>query len=176
MALSREQKEKIVEDLVEKLSKMKTLIFVDFTGLDVAQMFQLRRQLKKEEAEFKVVKKTLVKLSLKKFRTLEKVRNKIDIDQLKGQLALAFGYKDELSVIKVLDRFSKENKALKILTGIVGNDYLESEMISALAQLPSKEELLAKLINNILSPISGLINVLEGNLRNLVFVLSEIKK
>jgi len=176
MPLTKEQKEKIVENLVEKFSKTKAVIFVDFTGLDDTLMFQLRRQLRKEEAEFKVAKKTLVNLALKKSHLLENLRNKIDIEQLKGQLALAFGYKDELTVIKVLDKFSKENKVLKILAGIVGNNYLQSEMIYTLAQLPSRKELLAKLINSFSAPISGLINVLKGNLRNLIFVLSEIKK
>lgn len=168
--LTRTQKKQVIENLTDKFSKMKSGILVDFTGLSVSQISKLRQQLKKEEAELKMAKKSLVSLALKK-KDL-----KIDLEQFKGQVAWAFGYQNELAVVKILTQFAKENKNLKMLAGIVAKDYFDAADLKFLAQLPSRDELLARLINRIASPLSGLMNVLQGNLRNLVFVLSQIKK
>ncbi len=168
--LTRTQKKQVIENLTDKFSKMKAGILVDFTGLSVSQISKLRQQLKKEEAELKVAKKSLVSLALKE-KDL-----KVDLESFKGQTAWAFGYKDELALVKILAQFAKESKILKMLAGIVANDYLDAAALKALAQLPSRDGLLARLVGQIAAPITGLMNVLQGNLRNLVFVLSQIKK
>ena len=167
--LTKKQKREIVENLSDKISRTKSVVFVEFTGMNTAEISELRRELKKNQAELKVAKKTLVNLAL------EKNNHHFDLDQFKTQVAVAFGYADEVGAIKVLDKISKTNKALKMLAGIIGKDYYTEESLAVLARLPSREELLGKLVGTISAPISGFVNVLGGNMRGLVRVLSKIK-
>ncbi|MBZ9572180.1 50S ribosomal protein L10 [Patescibacteria group bacterium] len=172
MPLTRQKKQKILEDLKEKIGKQKAIVFVGFSGLKVRNLFDLRERLKKADSGLIVARKTLLRLAFKNYD--------LDISQgiekFREQLAVVFGFKDEILPAKIAYQFSLENKNLKILGGYFEGKFREAEETISLAKLPSREELLAKLLNSIASPISSFINVLEGNLRNLVFVLSAIKK
>ena len=169
MALTKEQKKKILEDLKEKIAKQKMMIFVDFTGLKVKDLFELRKRLKKADSQLKVVKKTLLNLALR--------QKKIEIGKeiLKGEIASVFGFKKEIIPAKIVYQFSLENPNLKILGGFYEDEFKEAEEMVTLAQLPTKEELLAKLVRSISAPILNFVNVLQGNLRGLVSILSQIK-
>lgn len=175
MALTKEQKRKIIEALKEKIAKQKAMVFVDFTGLKVKDLSNLRKKLKgltkggASNNEIKVAKKTLLNLALKK--TLFEV----ELKKLQGEIAVVFGYKDELLPAKIVYQFSQENPNLKILGGFFENKFREAEEIIKLAQLPTKGELLERLLGSISAPISNLINVLQGNLRNLIYIISQIK-
>lgn len=167
------QKKETVENLKEKIAQKKAMILVDFKGLKVKGLFDLRKRLKNVGAQFIVAKKTLMKLAF------QEKKIKIDPDKIEGQIALVFGFKDELLPAKTLYNFSLENKNLKILGGLIESqkdEFLNSEKIIELGKLPSKEELLARLTGSISAPISNLINVLEGNFKGLVYALSAIKK
>ena len=168
MALSKVQKQKIIENLKEKIQKQKAIIFVDFKGLETKDLVILRKQLKETGGELKVVKKTLLGIAAKSLGVI--------IKKLKGQIALVLGYQDQTSIAKILYNFSKENENLKILAGFLENQIIEKEKIIELAKIPSREELLAKLVGSIKAPMSELVNVLEGNIRNLIWALSAIKK
>ncbi len=168
MPFTKQQKQDIIEDLKEKVDRQKSIIFVDFKGLKVKDLTGLRKKIKKVGGQFKVTKKTLIYL------VLEKAGLKLD-KNLEGEIALIFAFEDPISSLKEAYKFSQTNENLKILTGILGGKFIEKEEVIALAQLPSREELLAKLAGSIFSPVSGLVNVLQGNLRGLVFVLSQIK-
>jgi len=113
-------------------------------------------------------KKTLFKIALP--RTIE-----LDPRKLEGEIAAAFGYQDEIGLAKILYDFSKKNENLKIAGGIIDGIFFQKEEIISLAKLPSKEQLLAKLVGTINAPIAGFVNALKGNLRNLVYILSNIK-
>ena len=169
MAKTKLQKKEIIEKLKEKIEKQKIMIFVDFSGLMVDEISQLRKNLKENNSEIKVVKKSLAHLAFKE--------KNIDLDPqtLPGQLAIVFGWKDFIIPAKIVWQFSKENPNLKILGGFLENSFLEKEKIVNLAKLPTKEEILANLINKISAPISGLLNSLQWNQRKLLFVLSSIK-
>ncbi|TSC52979.1 MAG: large subunit ribosomal protein L10 [Parcubacteria group bacterium LiPW_39] len=169
--LTRKQKQELLEKLGEKLAKMKAAVFADYTGLTVAKMTELRRKLKGQNAEIKVVKKTLLDLALK-----NKGWEKIEPKKMSGQLALIIGYEDEVAPSKVVYNFSKTDEHLKILGGIFNNDFISGEGIISLAKLPSRQELLAKAVGSLAAPLSGMVNVLQGNLRGLVYVLSQIRK
>jgi large subunit ribosomal protein L10 len=170
MALTREQKQKILEDLKEKIARQKAMIFVDFTGLKVKDLSDLRKRLKTTDNELKVVKKTLLNSVLKEkgFKT--------EVKELKGEIAVVFGFREGLSPSKIIYQFGEENPNLKILGGFFENKLREAEEIITLAQLPSKEELLAKLTGTIFAPVSNLVNVLQGNIKGLIYALSGIKK
>jgi large subunit ribosomal protein L10 len=170
MPISKNKKKELIEELKEKLSKQKALVFVDFTGVKVKDFFAFRKKLKEDNNELKVMKKTLAQIAFK-----EKGIN-VDIKKMQGEMAFIFGYKDEISSAKKAWQFSLENKNFKILGGIVGNEIFDVEKMTALAQLPSKEELLGRLVGSIAAPISGFENVLIGNIRGLVQVLNQISK
>lgn len=167
--LTRKRKEEIVDQLADKIKRQKSLIFTDAKGVKVKDIQKIRRELKKLEAEYKVAKKSLMELAFKK------EKKEMDLSGFSGALAASFGYQDPLSLIKVLVKLSKENADFKILGGIVEDKILSVAEIKELSKIPSKEILLAKLVGCIKGPISGLVNALEGNLRNLVGVLNAIK-
>lgn len=169
MAISREKKKAILEELKEKIEKQKAIIFFDFTGLKVKDLFSLRKKIKAIGDELKVAKKTLMDIAFKKAKI------EIEPRKMPGQIALVFGYKDAILPAKIIYQFSQTNENLKILGGFVENKFFEAEKIIELAQLPSKEELLAKLLNSIFAPISNLINVLEANIKGLINVLAKAK-
>jgi len=170
MAITREKKEQIVKDLSDKLAKQKSVVFADFTGLKVKDLSDLKSNLRKENAEFKVAKKTLMGIAFK--------NNGIEADpeSMAGEVALVMGYGDEVAPAKLLHEFAKTNQNIKILGGLLENKALASEQVVALAQLPSKQELLARLVGSVSAPTRNFVGVLQGNIRGLVQVLSQIEK
>ncbi|XOA42968.1 MAG: 50S ribosomal protein L10 [Candidatus Nealsonbacteria bacterium] len=169
MAKTKEQKKKVFEELKENIARQKTVIFIDFTGLKVKDMFDLRKNLKKADSQLKVAKKTLIQLAFKESGL------KTDVKKIKGEIALVFGYKDEISPAKAIYQFSKENPNLKILGGFFENKFREAEDFITLAQIPSKEELLARLAGSLSAPVTNFVRALEYNLKGLVYVLSKLK-
>ena len=170
MSQTKEQKKKIIEKLEENIAKQKAMVFVAIEGLKAAKTFDLRKQLKEADCLLQVVKKTLMNLAFKE--------KKFDFNakELKGQPALIFGLKDEVAPAKIAFNFSKENENLKILGGFFEDKFRDREEIIALAEIPSKEQLLSKVVSSIFSPVSNFVNILQGNIRNFVYLLSIIKK
>ena len=168
--ITKEKKQEIIKDLADKFSRQKSVVFFDYTGLKVNQAQKLRGKLREEEIDCQASKKTLIGLALKKAGL-----KGIDAKNLPGQIGLVFGYKDEVMPAKILYDFSKENENIKILSGFAQEEYLENEAIMGLAKLPSKQELLSRLVGSVSSPLSGLVNVLRGNLRGLIHIFKNLK-
>ena len=165
MAKTKQQKEKIIENLKEKFSKIKIAVFADYFGLKVKEIQKLKKLLKEKESDYLVVKKTLAKLALEKAGIKD-----INFDNIEG-LSIVFGYQDEIAPVKVLTEFSKDYKALEIKGGILEKEIIDFKKVLELSKLPTKTELIGKLLWQIKAPVSGLVNVLEGNLRSLICVL-----
>jgi len=142
--------------------------------LGVKDNESLRDQLRQENGEYYVAKKTLLGLALKNQGV-----DGLDTKSLGGKIAAVFSYGDEVAAAKVLDKFrqdkEKSNK-LNFIAGILEGKLLTKEEIEALAKLPSKQELYAKLVGSLNAPVSGFVNALAGNLRNLVYVLKAIEE
>lgn len=170
MPKNKEQKKEILKDIKEKIDKQKTMVFVGFSGLKTKDVFALRENLKKENCLLSVVKKTLLALAFKEKKL------KINKKKLEGELALAYGFEDEISPARITYRFSLKNENLKILGGFFGNKFIEAQEVISLAKLPSKKELYSKVVGTINAPLSGFARVLGGNIRGLVYILSQIKK
>ncbi|QQG45631.1 MAG: 50S ribosomal protein L10 [Candidatus Sungiibacteriota bacterium] len=168
--LTKSQKQKIVEDLTDKFKRTKIAIFSDFRGISVAKSQNLRRLLKKIEAEYRVAKKTLLD------RVLEKLGLNLKTKSMEGEISVTFGYGDEINSAKTLFKFGKENETFKILGGILGERILNAQEVIALAKLPPREVLLSKLVSVLSSPIQGLVTVLGENIRNLVVIINKIKE
>jgi large subunit ribosomal protein L10 len=168
--LNKEQKKQIVKDLVDKFKTAKSVVFVDFKGLEMKKMTELKKELKKAGIDFKVTRKTLMNIALKN-AGLE-----ADAKKMEGQIAISISHEDEVAPAKIISTFAKKNEGLKIAGGILGIKVMSIEEVKALAKLPSKEEMLAKLVGTINAPISGFVNVLAGNIRGLVQVLKGISE
>lgn len=170
MALTREQKKNIIDDLESKIEKQKSIVFMDFTGIKVKELAKLRETLKESGNEMKVAKKSLMEIALKN-KHIE-----LDSKKLEGEVAMVFGYEDEIAPSKLVYQFSKENQKAKILGGFLENKFYEIADVIRLAELPSKEQLLGMLLGTLSAPATNLVGVLSGNMRKLVFALSQIKE
>lgn len=172
MPKTRSQKKLILDDLSEKAQKAKSIIFTKFEKLKVKESEDLRRRLKAEGSEYIVAKKTLLNLTFKN-NSLE-----VDMADLDGKVAAVFGYQDEVAPAKIVDTFRKtlDEEKIFFLGGILDGKFIPAEMVESLAKLPSKQELLSKMVGSLNAPISGFVNVLAGNLRGLVCVLKAIEE
>lgn len=170
MALTRQQKKEIINDLREKIARQKTMVFVNFEGFKTEDLSELRKRLKESESQLQVFKKTLFKVAL------QKEGIELNINELQGQVAVVFGFKDKILPAKTVYNFFRRIGVPEILGGFFDNEFKESEEIINLAELPTREELLAQLTGTLSSSILNFTNILQGNIRNLVFVLGAIKK
>ena len=181
MPKTKEQKQEIISQLNDKLEKQKSAVLVDFAGIPAKSLFDLRDNLKEQGCELYVSKKTLLKKALDQIKTKWSVPSKAEgiigkLDEIKGQLALVLGFGDEVAPAKVCFDFNKQDENLKILGGILNQNFVEKEYIISLARLPSRPELLGRLAGSLKAPISNLAYVLQGNIKGLVFVLNGIKQ
>ena len=166
--LTRSQKEELVKELTEKIKASKAIVFADYSGVKATDINNLKSRLKKEGTNLRVVKKSLVDISLKNAQI------EIDMKSLVGQMAITISDNDEVAPARILSKFAKENENLKILGGVLGIKGMSAQEVLALAKLPSKEEMLAKLVGTLNAPLTGLVNVLSGNTRGLVNVIKAI--
>ena len=164
----RLEKEKKVADIKEDLSKAKIIVLTDFRGLNVAQMNNLRRTLQKEGVKYRVVKNTLTKIAA----------GEVGLDDLKeylsGPMGIAYGFDDALEPVKILVKFAKEYDKFSLIGGVLENKVLNEGNLKQLADLPPKEVLLARTLGCLQAPLSGFANVLQANIRNLVYVLQAV--
>jgi len=165
VAISREKKEKIVKDIKEKLEKSKVAVFTNYRGITAGEITELRRSLRESGSELRIAKNTLTRIAARDLG-LEGIN-----PYLEGPVAIAFGYEDPVAPAKILHKFIKEYKKMEIKGGVLENAIVDADGIKELADLPPKEVLLAKVVGGMQAPISGLVNVLQGSIRNLVYVL-----
>jgi large subunit ribosomal protein L10 len=156
--------------MTEKLVNAKTVVLVNYQGLKVKDIHNLKRKLFDAGIKFQIVKNTLLKIVLK--------NNNIEFDAalLDQPVAAVWGIEDEITPAKETVSFTKVAEKLQIIGGVVNGKFVEAGMIKQLAALPSREELLAKLVGTLNAPMSRLVNVLQGNLRSLVYILSQYQQ
>jgi large subunit ribosomal protein L10 len=172
MPKTKIQKQEILRSLEAKIGKSKSIVFAGFNALGVKDNEALREKLRAENGEYFVAKKTLMNLAFKN-QGIEGL-NARGFD---GKVAAIFSYEDEVSPAKAVHAFAKGKEAnIFFLGGILEGKILSKDEVIALAQLPSKTELYAKLVGSLNAPISGFVNALAGNLRNFVYVLKAIEE
>lgn len=161
----------VVAEMKEKLQSAQGAVFVGFTNLDVATVTKLRRKFHEGGVEYKVIKNTLTRIAADElgYDALNPI--------LEGPTAIAFSTDDVVAPAKILKDFIKETKttALTVKAGIADGQVIDVASVDELASLPSREELLAKLVGSMQAPISGVVNVLQGNIRNMVYVLDAVR-
>lgn len=164
------EKKEIVKELHENFLQSQVVIVTDFKGLDVQTISDLRRRLRKENVNYKVVKNTLI------VRASEETDVALIKDHFKGPSALAYSYEDPVAPAKVLSDFAKENENLEIKIGVMDGKVLDINAIKALAVLPSREELLAQVLSAMNGVPTALVMALNDVPRRFLNVLQSIKE
>lgn len=165
-----EAKKQVVEEIKERLEKIQGAVLTDYRGLNVAEVTELRTKLREAGIEFKVLKNTLTRIAAHQVGLQ-------DLDSyLEGPTAIAFGLEDPVAPAKILSDFAKTHKALEIKAGILENKVIDADGVKALADLPSREVLLAQVLGAMQSPMYGFAGALQGLLRNLVYVLDAVRE
>ncbi len=161
-------KKEAVKELSEKIKAAKSFILADYRGLTVEQDTELRNALRKAGVEYRVVKNTLTSFAMKE--------NDISgIDSfLNGPTSIAMSDSDMVAPAKVMSEFAKKFEKLELKVGVVEGNVIDVEGIKKLAELPPREVLIAKVLGGFNAPISGLVNVLNGNIRGLAIALNAI--
>ena len=145
-----EQKKQIVVEIADKLKASKTVVVVDYRGLTVSELTELRKQLREAGVEFKVYKNSLT-------RRAAETAELADLNgSLTGPNAIAFSTEDVIAPAKILNDFAKKHEALEIKSGVIEGNVASAEEIKALAELPSREGLLSMLLSVLQAPIRNL--------------------
>lgn len=160
----------VINEIKEKIESAQALVLVDYRGLDVAQLTELRKLYREAGVEYKVYKNTMMKFAFKDLGYEE------FNEFLKGPSAVAFGIDDPVAAAKVTAEFAKKNDKLEIKAGIVDGNIIDTEGVKSLAELPSREVLVAQVLGGLNAPIQGFTNVLQGTIRSLAIVLNAISE
>jgi len=168
MLLTKEKKNEVLSELKTLFESSSASVASDYSGLKANDVTALRKLMSEKGIRLVVTKNSLVK------KALEDLKLEIDMNILDKPVVFAFG-KDEAETAKVLSDFAKEHENLEILGGIVRGEATDQAKIKVLALLPSREELQGKLVGILAAPTYGLVNVLHGNIRGLVSILSQYK-
>ena len=163
-----EQKKNVVKELSEKVKAAQSFVLADYRGLTVEQDTALRNALRAAGVEYRVVKNTLTSLAMKE--------NGIEgLDGfLNGPTSMAISSDDVVAPAKILSEFAKKFEKLELKAGVVEGKIINVDEIKALAELPSREVLIAKVLGGFNAPISGFANVLNANLKGLVVALNAV--
>jgi large subunit ribosomal protein L10 len=167
--LERKAKEKLVGELDDRLKRAGALFLAEYSGMNVAQITKLRRELDNVGGEFKVAKNTLLSLAAQG-TSAEALK-----DEFVGPNAVIYSYKDPVGVAKVLAAIVKDVPKLKLKSGLLGTKRIKANEILTLATLPPKEILVGKLLGLMVGIPQRLVGALSGNLMQLLMTLSAIK-
>lgn len=168
--MKKESKSQVVSEMAEKLAGCQAAFLADYRGLAVEQVNQLRGELRKVGVEYRVIKNTLLRLAAKGTET------ECLAEYLQGPNAIALAEGDPVGPAKVLTEFAKTNKAFELRAAQLNGKLLTLEDVQALAELPSKEELLAKMLGSLNAPVTNFVGVLAAVPRSLVQVLAAVQK
>ena len=162
------QKREVVEGISGRIKAAKALVFADYRGLTVEQDTELRSALRKAGVDYKVVKNTLTRLAAN-----ENGLEGLDT-YLNGPTAMASSDTDPVAPAKVLSEYAKKYDKLELKVGVVEGKIIDPSGIKALAELPPREVLIARVLGGFNAPLSGLVTVLNGNIRGLAVALNAI--
>lgn len=165
-----EEKEQVVQEIKQKLEAATLVICTDYRGINVEQVTELRNKLRLPGVEYRVLKNTMFRFALQQagYENLA--------TQISGPNAVIFSQEDPIGPAKIIFDFAKTNKQLEIKLGILDGQMISPEDIKNLAQLPSREALLAQVVGTMQAPISAFVRVLNANLTGLVRALDGIRE
>ena len=156
MSKNLEIKKGVVADIKQKFEKAQSAVLVDYRGLNVAEVTELRNQLRKAGVEYAVLKNTMINLAVKDMG-IDGIK-----PHLEGPTAVAFGYDDAVAPAKILSEFAKKSKKITIKCGMCDGAYIDEAGVQALANTPSREVLIAKIMGSMMSSVSKFVYALEA--------------
>lgn len=171
MAKTRQDKEQAVQALAEKLKGAKSAVFTAQRGLTVGQASELRSNCRKENVEVISTKKTLLQIALNQAGF-----DGVDVSHYDGVVYVAVSNDDEVAPARIMHTFAKDNEALQLHAGTLEGATVDAQKVIALAELPSKEELLAKFVGSMNAPVSGFVGVLSNTMSGFVRVLDQVRE
>lgn len=166
---TKEFKNEKIEHYKSQFENAKVAVVTDYRGLSVEEITELRRALQASQADYTVTKNTLCKVAVKG-TNFEAINELMD-----GPTAVAFGFGDEVSAAKVLSKFIKENKKGEILGAVLDGKLLSADEAKKLASMPTREELYAKILGSINSPVTGIVYSINGVMSALTRAMAAVR-
>ena len=167
--MTREEKKEAIAVISKIFTEAKGVYLTDFSGINVDTINDLRIEFRENNINYKIVKNTLTRLSIKDL-SLDDLRPYLD-----GPTALAYSYDDALIPGKLIDKFHKKTELMPIKAALIDGTVYDQSMTLKIVNLPTRDELIARMLSTLNSPISGLVMVMNGILRNLVGVLDAVR-
>ncbi|HSV31098.1 MAG TPA: 50S ribosomal protein L10 [Atribacteraceae bacterium] len=167
--LDRNRKEELVKDMYQKLQESQAVFLFNYHGMNVINVENLRKNLREAKGEMKVAKNTLAKIAF------QQAQYPLEENLLTGQSAFAFSYEDAVAVAKTLSEFTKKAPQMELRGGWLRRSFLGVDEVKRLSILPSREVLIAQVVGGVAAPLTGLVGVLSGVLRQCVWVLKAIE-
>jgi large subunit ribosomal protein L10 len=167
--MARPEKETAVQELANILSEAKSVFVTDFKGLNVEQISEFRRKCRGASVEYRVVKNTLARLATIKVGLSEMT------EHFKGPSAIAYSYDDPSAPARVIKEFAKTLDKPEIKMSVFEGEFYGPDKIAIIASLPSKDQLLARVVSGLNAPIYGLVGSLHGLLQKLVLTLDAVR-
>lgn len=149
-------KKEIVAEITDKLQRSVAAVIVDYRGLKVGEVTEFRKQCREQDLEYKVYKNTLTRMAAENAGMEELV------EELVGPNAILFSYDDPVAAAKIADEFAKTHKNLELKVGFIEGAFYDKEKIKELASIPSREELIAKLLGSLKAPVSNFVRLLQA--------------
>lgn len=169
--MKRSEKEQIIAEVKEKVARAKAMYFTDFTGITVLEITELRREFRKSNIDYEVVKNTLAR------KALESVTG---FDSVAGQLtlptAIAFGYDDPIAPAKIIKKYREKNNKLRLKICIIEHQVFDGSQLDQVAKLPTRGETIAAILGSIQAPMTGVVGAINAVVRDLVYVIDAIEK
>lgn len=169
---TKEQKQQVVAELVEKIKRSSGIYFIDFTGMNAAYTLSTRRELKSKGIEFRVAKNTVILRALAEVGGYEQITREV----LFGQTMLWFGVKDSVGPAKVLKELTDKSEIPKLKAAYVEGEYFDATQLKALASLPTREDLIAGILGSLNAPVSGIVGSINAVLRDVAYLVEEVAK
>lgn len=165
--MNRTERQAAIDEIRSRFDRMVSAVFVDFNGMNVAEVSKLRDEFRKSGVEYKVVKNTLVKHAVKDRPYAAKLGA-----ALQGMTGIAWSYEDPSAAAKILKAFGRDNQKLKIKIGVVESDVLSAAAVhDQLANMPGKNELRAMLLATLQAPMQNFVALLNAPAQNLAYLL-----
>lgn len=168
--MNRTEKQQEIDGLKGDFARANLAVVAQYKGLSVAQVNNLRTELRKVDGRFRVVKNTLAR------RAIEGPGARGLADHFRGPVGVVFGYGDATAAAKVIRAFAKDAELFVVSAGLVEGAVLDAAGVATVADLPAREVLLARLAGSLNGPLAGLVNVLSGSVRNLVYALAAVAR
>ncbi len=156
MSKAIERKKEVVEEIKDKFNRATATVIVDYRGLDVEESTELRKQFREAGVDYKVYRNTLVR------RAAQETGNEALIEDLNGPNAIAFGFDDPIAPAKIAKNFAKNHEKLELKVGVLEGEMYRGAQLEKIASIPSREELIAKLLGSLKAPVSNFAYVLKA--------------